>query len=200
MIKARYLRFVSKAIGGAFLLAAVAPMADAQKTKGLIVEGVSYEKVLIGKTTMQEVKTIYGKNYETFENGNYSVVISYKSLGLSFYACTQDPKKEIFDITFEAPAKVRSSKGIILGKSKLSDVFRIYEGQGEQTYSDSDQTGVLFFVREDSFGDDAYQTLSPDADAKEMRIHNAKIIKRIELIEATESRQCDAKFGPQSNQ
>ena len=191
-------KYISVGIYGAIFLSLSVPFALAQNRKGLIVDGVNFENILIGKTTMKEVKAKYGENYETNKNGDYSVEIIYKTLGLTFYACAADPNKEIFDIVFESPAAIKTSKGIILGKSTLGDVYRIYKSPGEKTYSDSDQPGMFFFVKTDD-SSDAYEPLIPEPDSKEEKVHKAKIIKRIELVELSGSRQCDAMFPPKDD-
>ena len=52
--------------------------------------------------------------------------MNYYRLGVAFYICQSDPKKEIFVIEMKAPYKAKTSKGIIMGKSTLEDVEKKY--------------------------------------------------------------------------
>ncbi len=166
----------------------------AQDDGGLIVEGKSFEKVLIGKTSMDEVAAIYGENYELMNHKGYSYEMIYVSLGLSFFSCQSDPNKEIFDVEIRTPRKAKTGSGIVLGESTLADVFRIYEGVGKRNFSDSDQKGVLFFVEPDHDSNAAYEPEIYEAASAELQAHNQRVIQRIKLIEPGGLRQCSSKF------
>jgi hypothetical protein len=106
----------------------LAVSADAQsKSKEKIAkEGGGIEGLRVGKSTMADVVKKYGKNYQSKNFGKYSTAISYPKLGLAFYMCQTDKRKEIFDIEMRAPFAVKTSKGIILGKSTLDEVYKAY--------------------------------------------------------------------------
>ena len=102
----------------------------AQKTEirktQIAVEGKGINGVTIGQTTAAEVTKKFGKDHQLIAYPNYSSQIKYEKLGISFYYCLADQKQKIFSIEFRKPYAVKTSKGIILGKSKVNDVFRIY--------------------------------------------------------------------------
>lgn len=89
-------------------------------------EGVGIEGLRVGSSTMADVVKKFGKNYKTRKYGKYSTAISYPKFGLAFYMCQTDAKKQIFDIEMRAPYKVKTGKGVILGKSTLQDIEKIY--------------------------------------------------------------------------
>ncbi len=89
-------------------------------------EGVGIENLRVGNSTMADVVKKFGKNYQTKKFGAYSTAISYPKLGLAFYMCQEDKRKQIFDIEIRAPYKVKTGKGIILGKSTLQDIEKTY--------------------------------------------------------------------------
>lgn len=89
-------------------------------------EGVGVEGIRVGKSTAADVIKKLGKGYQTKKYGKYSTAIVYPKLGLAFYSCQADKKKEIFDIEMRAPFQVKTSKGIVLGKSTLDEVYKIY--------------------------------------------------------------------------
>ncbi|HMS40462.1 MAG TPA: hypothetical protein PKE69_09565, partial [Pyrinomonadaceae bacterium] len=105
--------------------------------------------------------------------GKYSFSISYPKLGMAFYYCQTDKSKEIFDIELRAPYKVKTSKGIILGKSTVADVKKIYgkslgQAAGEKG-EDLEYRGVSFY----------YGTVG-----------GKKIITVIDIVESGGIRQC----------
>ncbi|MCD9186846.1 MAG: hypothetical protein LUM44_10455 [Pyrinomonadaceae bacterium] len=89
-------------------------------------EGVGIEGIRVGRSTAADVIKKFGKSYQTKKYGKYSTAIVYPKLGLAFYSCQADTKKEIFDIEMRAPFQVKTAKGIVLGKSTLEDIYRIY--------------------------------------------------------------------------
>lgn len=103
--------------------------AEAQsKTNKLTVakEGVGIEGLRVGRSTTADVIKKFGKNYQTKKFGKYSTAITYPKLGLAFYSCQSDKRKQIFDIEMRAPFQVKTGKGITLGKSTLDEVYKIY--------------------------------------------------------------------------
>jgi hypothetical protein len=123
------------------------------QTQEEVVEGESLGNIKIGKSTAEDVQTVYGSNYKLVNHNKYSFEMIYKDLGLSFYYCQADPNKEIFVVEMEAPFKVVTKSGIVLGESTFADISRIYGG-GTTTYSDADQSGIYFYSTEDIDGDE----------------------------------------------
>ncbi len=99
-----------------------------EQTKNLkiVKEGVGIDGVKIGKSTMVDVVKKYGKDYKWVTNKKYSYQMTYAKLGLAFYICQSDKNKEIFDIEIRAPFQAKTSKGVVLGKSTLEDIYKIY--------------------------------------------------------------------------
>jgi hypothetical protein len=89
-------------------------------------EGVGIEGLRVGSSTMKDVAKKFGKNYKWTAFKKYSYQMAYQKLGLAFYMCQSDKNKQIFDIEMRAPYQVKTGKGIILGKSTLQDIEKIY--------------------------------------------------------------------------
>ena len=106
------------------LFAGFAISAEAQTVK-TAKEGVGVEGIRVGKSTRSDVIRRFGKNFKIIKNGSYSTQLKYKN-GLSFYFCQSDKKQQIFDIEMRAPYRAKTSKGIELSKSTISDIRRIY--------------------------------------------------------------------------
>lgn len=113
----------------------------AQSREGFITEGVSLDNIVLGRSTTNDVISVYGNDYKLVNHKDYSYEMIYKKHGLSFYACQADPNKEIFVIEIQSPAKVTTSKGIILGESTMADVLRIY---GETEDFEYENEGIYF--------------------------------------------------------
>ena len=99
---------------------------ETTKNLKVIKEGVGIEGLKIGKSTMADVAKKFGKDYKWVVNKKYSYQMTYAKLGLAFYMCQTDKNKEIFDIEIRAPFQAKTSKGVILSKSSLDDVYKIY--------------------------------------------------------------------------
>lgn len=104
-------------------------------------EGVGVEGIRVGSSTTADVIKKFGKSYQTKKYGKYSTALVYPKLGLAFYSCQADNKKQIFDIEMRAPFQVKTSKGIVLGKSTLEDIHKIYGKKKEGL----EYKGVSFF-------------------------------------------------------
>lgn len=89
-------------------------------------EGVGIDGIRVGKSTSADVIKKYGKSYQTKKYGKYSQAVIYPKFGLAFYSCQADKKNEVFDIEMRAPFQVKTAKGIVLGKSTLEDIQKIY--------------------------------------------------------------------------
>jgi hypothetical protein len=89
-------------------------------------EGVGLEGITVGKSTKTDVEKKFGKDYKWTAHKKYSYSMAYPKLGLTFYICQTDKRKEIFDIEIRQPYRAKTSKGIVLGKSTLEDIYKIY--------------------------------------------------------------------------
>lgn len=125
----------------------------AQSQEGLVKEGESLDNIKIGKSTADDVISNYGENYKLINHKGYSYEMIYKEMGLSFYYCQGDAKKEIFVIEIEPPFRATTNKGIILGESTFADVFSVY-GKWDKTSSGFEYEGIYFDYEEDNDGED----------------------------------------------
>src|ERR1043165_3166057 len=80
-------------------------------------EGVGVDGIRVGKSTMADIVKKYGKDYKWVTFKKYSYSMAYPKLGLAFYMCQSDKRKQIFDIEMRAPFEAKTSKGITIGKS-----------------------------------------------------------------------------------
>jgi hypothetical protein len=92
----------------------------------VIKEGVGIEGLVVGKSTMKDVEKKFGKDYNWIVNKKYSYQMTYPKLGLSFYMCQSDPRREIFVIEIKAPYQAKTSRGVVLRQSTVEDIERIY--------------------------------------------------------------------------
>lgn len=183
MKKKLFLLIFSALICFSFLPAA----ASAQKNKtaaqqqklNVVREGVGIEGIVVGKSTMDDVVKKFGKDYKWTAHKKYSFSMSYPNLGLTFYMCQADKRKQIFDIEIRRPYRAKTSRGIILGQSTVADIYKIYgksRGGGGGTGAASDEDlefrGVSFF----------YNT-----------IRGKKVVTVIDIVESSGIRQCAEK-------
>jgi hypothetical protein len=131
----------------------------------IIKEGVGIEGIAVGKSTVDDVVKKFGKNYRWLTNKKYSYQMSYERLGLSFYLCQADTRKQIFVIEIKSPYKAKTSKGIVLGESSLEDIEKKY---GRST-SGLEYKGVNFYYN---------------------RYGKKTIVTEIDVVENTGIRQC----------
>jgi len=106
----------------------VTSLAYAQPPKKLNVirEGVGIDGIRVGRSTAADVIKKFGKGYRLEVNKKYSKQMTYDSLGLSFYMCQADKKKEVFLIEIKSPYRGKTSRGVILGKSTKEETEKIY--------------------------------------------------------------------------
>jgi hypothetical protein len=121
-------------------------IAEAQSTKPtnkvkIVREGVGFDGIVVGKSTMADVIKKLGKDYKLKTHKKYSYQLVYPN-GVSFYVCQADKRKQIFDIELRAPFEAKTSKGITLGQSTLEDIYKIY---GRQKEGGLQYRGVSFF-------------------------------------------------------
>ena len=88
-------------------------------------EGVGLDGIKVGKSTADDVIKKFGKNYKLVKYKKYSAQLVYPG-GISFYYCQSEKKRTIFDIELRAPFQAKTSRGIVLSKSTLEDVYKIY--------------------------------------------------------------------------
>ena len=147
--------------------------ADAQSTKQankakVVKEGVGFDGIAVGKSTQADVVRKFGKNYKFKTHKKYSYQMIYPG-GLSFYICQSDKRQQIFDIELRAPFEAKTSKGIILGKSTLDDIYKIY---GRNRDGGLQYRGVSFFY---------------------VKNKGKKTVKVIDIVESSGIRQCEVK-------
>ena len=107
------------------VLLALPDSGAAQKRMKTAVEGVGVEGLRVGKSTRSDVIRRLGRGFRLLKNGRYSYQMKYRN-GLSFYYCQRDNIQRIFVIEMRSPYRAKTKKGIVLGKSTLEDIYRIY--------------------------------------------------------------------------
>jgi len=146
---------------------------DAQSTKQtnkvtIVREGVGFDGIRVGKSTMADVVKKFGKNYKLKTHKKYSYQLIYPN-GVSFYYCQQDRRKQIFDIELRAPFEAKTTKGITLGKSTKEDIQKIY---GKNADGGLQYRGVSFFYA---------------------KSRGRNIVTVIDIVENAGIRQCEEK-------
>lgn len=126
-MKTSYLKVALAILTGCCLAVSVT---NAQKSKqtnkvSVVKEGVGFNGIKVGKSTMADVAKTFGKNYKLKTHKKYSYQMIYPG-GLSFYYCYADKRKEIFDIEMRAPFQAKTGKGVTLGTSTLDEIYKIY--------------------------------------------------------------------------
>lgn len=130
-----------------------------------ITEGKGIEGITVGRSTMSDVEEKFGKGYRFEANKKYSYQMTYDRLGLAFYMCQSDKKKEVFLIEIKSPFKGKTSKGVTLGKSTKEETEKIY-GKPKDGF---EYHGVSFYYN--TFG-------------------SRKVISEIDVTENSGIRQC----------
>ncbi len=149
-------------------------IAEAQSTKQtnkvkIVREGVGFDGIVVGRSTMADVAKKFGKGYKLKAHKKYSYQMIYPN-GASFYYCQSDKRKQIFDIELRAPFEGKTSRGITLGKSTLEDIYKIY---GKKSKDEGLQyPGVSFFY---------------------VRSRGKNIVTVIDIVENSGIRQCEEK-------
>jgi len=146
------------------------PVAEAQNTKQTskvknVREGVGLEGIRIGRSTMADVAKKFGKGYKLKTHKKYSYQMIYPG-GISFYYCQSDKRKEIFDIEIRVPYEAKTSRGVVLGKSTLADIYKLY---GKQSDGGLQYRGVSFFYA---------------------NYKGKKVVTVIDIVESSGIRQC----------
>jgi len=110
------------------LIAGFSLTAEAQKKKvtyKIAKAGVGIDGLRVGRSTRADVIKKYGRNFTTKKHGSYSAQMRYRN-GMSFYYCQKDDRQVVFDIELRSPARVKTAKGIVLNRSRLSQVYKKY--------------------------------------------------------------------------
>jgi len=131
-------------------------------------EGVGFDGLVVGKSTMADVAKRLGKDYKLKTHKKYSFQMIYPN-GLSFYICQSDKRKQIFDIELRVPFEAKTRKGVILGKSTLADIQKIY---GKNNDGGLQYRGVSFFYA---------------------NYKGKKVVTVIDIVENSGIRQCEEK-------
>ncbi len=142
-------------IASAIAIAAVAVPAQttkkpAAKTSGkvkIVKEGVGLDGISVGRSTAADVVKKFGKPTKVVKYKKYSAQMVYPG-GISFYYCQSERKQTIFDIELRAPFQAKTSKGIVLSKSTLEDVYKLY-GKSKDGL---EYRGVSFFYQKQRNG------------------------------------------------
>lgn len=140
------------------------PKKPASKFK-VLKEGVGFDGVSVGRSTSDDVVKKFGKGYNLVKHKKYSAQMVYPG-GISFYYCQSDRRKTIFDIELRAPFQARTGKGIVLSKSTLEDVYKIYGKSADGL----EYRGVSFFYQKQRSG--------------------KKVVTVIDIVENSGIRQC----------
>ena len=134
----------------------------------IVKEGKGMTGITVGRSTMDDVIKKFGKEYRWIVNKKYSFQMNYYRLGIAFYMCQSDPKKQIFVIEMKSPYKVKTSRGIVLGKSTVEDVEKTYG----KLKSGLEYRGVSFYYN---------------------RIGGKRVVTEIDITENSGIRQCRGK-------
>jgi hypothetical protein len=127
------------------------PFARAQSTPkqwAYITEGVGIAGVVLGKSNTSDIVSAFGNKYTVHTHNEYSRDMEYTDLGLSFYYCFKDKEKTIFLVEVHHGT---TSKGIIIGRSTLRDVYDLYGERDETSNCETgscvcEYPGVQFYV------------------------------------------------------
>ena len=138
----------------------------AAQKPGVIREGVGIEGIVVGKSTMDDVIKKFGRDYKWLTNKKYSYQMTYAHLGLSFYICQADKRKEVFVIEIKAPYRAKTGRGVLLGQSTVEEIEKIYG----KLKSGLEYRGISFYYK---------------------RVGKKRIVSTIDVTENTGIRQCD---------
>lgn len=131
----------------------------------VIFEGFGVEGIVVGKSTIADVEKKFGKDYNWITNKKYSYQMAYPKLGLSFYICQADKRKEIFVIEIKAPYRAKTSRSVVLGQSTVEDIEKIYG----KLKSGLEYRGISFYYN---------------------RVGKKRVVSTIDVTENSGIRQC----------
>ena len=136
------------------------------QSESTVYEGRAFGTIKVGESTESDVIAAHGVEYKLIKHGSYSFEMLYKDLGLEFYYCAADPRKEIFAIEFETPTHVATSKGVRLGLSTMDDVFKAY-GKPSITSAGYEYEGIYFDTKGDDTDESEDDARAPKAENTE---------------------------------
>lgn len=121
-----------------------------------IVDGIGVGSIVIDRSTRSDVIGEYGRSFELTKHNSYSGEMFFSSRGASFYYCLHDPAAKIFLIEMRQGV---TTKGVVIGQSTLSDVYRFYgketdTGQCDSTSCVYEYEGIQFTL-EGEMGDNS---------------------------------------------
>lgn len=134
-------------------------------TKGI--EGIP---VVIDSTNISEVINLYGDNYSKTEK-SWGTDYQYDKIGLTFEINPYDKNQIVRSIYVEYPFQAYTINGIVLNKSTMNDVLKLYTYSVCYTdinYACSSQKGVSFYINKDS-NEKGY---NPEEVIIKIQIHN----------------------------
>lgn len=136
------------------------------QTQGPIKDGIGIGEILIGVSSAADVEARYGTKYELINKKDYSYRMDYADQRLAFYYCYKDEKKRVFLVELHDGV---TSKGIVVGKSTLKDVFTLYgeKVSGGQSYI-IEYEGIQFYIDHDQTPDG--ETKAPTLDKKVVEV------------------------------
>jgi hypothetical protein len=128
-------------------------------------EGFGIEGIVVGKSTMDDIIKKFGRDYNWITNKKYSYQMAYPKLGLSFYICQADKRKEVFVIEIKSPYRAKTSRGVVLGQSTVEEIEKTYG----KLKSGLEYRGISFYYN---------------------RVGRKRIVSTIDVTENTGIRQC----------
>lgn len=190
-------RICLSVIATAMLMAGIAVTA----ADDVIIEGDGIAGISVGTSTEDDVIARFGKPPKTESHKTYSTQLIYPKLGMSFYYCQADPRKEIFVIELKKPFNGATTKGIRIGESTWSDVLKVY--RNTEVEDDSDIDFPPTNDKEDGKDIDlegiAFRFRKVVRNLPEGSRSAAYVVSEIDIIERDGLRQCDSKFGIRTN-
>jgi hypothetical protein len=164
-MKKTFLLIFSALVCFSSLTTAANAQAKTTPKPNVVKEGVGIEGIVVGKSTMDDIVKKFGRNYNWITNKKYSYQMTYAKLGLSFYICQADTRKEIFDIEIKSPYRAKTTRGIILGQSTVEDIEKTYG----KLKSGLEYRGISFYYN---------------------RVGKKRIVSTIDVTENSGIRQC----------
>lgn len=115
-------------------------------------KGIEGNPVVIDSTNISEVINLYGKDFLKTEK-SWGTYYLYDKIGLTFEINPFDKNQIVRSIYAESPFQAITSNGIVLNKSSMNDVWKLYNNNGCYTGKNdaySPQKGVTFYINKDS--------------------------------------------------
>ena len=131
-----------------FVLALLVPI---QTQSIYVTAGLGIEGIAVGYSTKKTVTAKYGAEEVLTEHNKYSYEMRYEEQGISFWYRSNDPEQKIFAISLRPKSHAFTSRGIVVGRSTLKDVFDAYgkarfSTSSSETYWFVEYEGISFYV------------------------------------------------------